>query len=112
MNSSQKQLDLDLVILAALEHEALYGLEIIKQVHTRTNNALEFKEGSLYPALHRLVKLGWVESEWQPSTSGGAPRKYYALSESGLAALAKKKLEWSKIKTALDSLMALRGALC
>jgi PadR family transcriptional regulator, regulatory protein PadR len=105
MNSTQKQLDLDLVILAVLESDALYGLEIVKQVQGRTNHALQFKEGSLYPALHRLVKLGWVESEWQPSTSGGAPRKYYRLSDDGHRALQKKKLEWVNLKTALDALM-------
>jgi PadR family transcriptional regulator, regulatory protein PadR len=105
MNASQKQLDLDLVILAVLEQEALYGLEIIKEVHNRTNHALEFKEGSLYPALHRLVKLGWVESNWQPSTTGGAPRKYYALTDTGNTALEQKKNDWTRVKTALDSLM-------
>ncbi len=105
MNTNQKQLDLDLVILAVLEQEALYGLEIIKEVKSRTNNTLEFKEGSLYPALHRLVKLGWIDSAWQPSTTGGAPRKYYVLTDDGCSALVKKKLEWTKVKTALDSLM-------
>jgi PadR family transcriptional regulator, regulatory protein PadR len=105
MNSSQKQLDLDLVILAVLEQHALYGLEIVKEVQQRTNQALQFKEGSLYPALHRLVRLGWVDSEWQPSTTGGAPRKYYRLSDDGNRALQKKKLEWASLKTALDTLM-------
>ncbi len=105
MNSSQKQLDLDLVILATLEQAPLYGLEIIKEVQERTNGALAFKEGSLYPALHRLVKLGWVLTEWQPSTTGGAPRKYYQLSDSGISALKKKKLEWNTIRNALDSLI-------
>ncbi|MEY4531356.1 MAG: hypothetical protein RLZZ156_2077 [Deinococcota bacterium] len=105
MNTNQKQLDLELVILAVLEQEALYGLEIIKEVQNRTNHALEFKEGSLYPALHRLVKLGWIDSTWQPSTTGGAPRKYYVLTDDGRSALAKKKLEWTRVKTALDSLM-------
>jgi PadR family transcriptional regulator, regulatory protein PadR len=105
MNSSQKQLDLDLVILAVLEQHALYGLEIVKEVQSRTNQALQFKEGSLYPALHRLVRLGWVDSEWQPSTTGGAPRKYYRLSDEGSRALQNKKLEWANLKTALDTLM-------
>jgi PadR family transcriptional regulator, regulatory protein PadR len=105
MNTHQKHLDLDLVILTALEQSALYGLEIIKEVEARTNNAFAFKEGSLYPALYRLVKLGYVESYWQPSTTGGAPRKYYRLSDEGSRALEKKKLEWQNIKTALDGLL-------
>jgi PadR family transcriptional regulator, regulatory protein PadR len=100
-----KRIDLDLVLLATLETGALYGLEIIKEVNSRTDGALEFKEGSLYPALHRLVKFGWVETTWQPSTSGGPPRKYYQLTEGGTKACQQKKLEWKQTRNALDALM-------
>jgi PadR family transcriptional regulator, regulatory protein PadR len=100
-----KRIDLDLVLLATLETGALYGLEIIKEVNSRTDGALEFKEGSLYPALHRLVKSGWVETTWQPSTSGGPPRKYYQLTEGGTKACQQKKLEWKQTRNALDALM-------
>ena len=100
-----KRIDLDLILLATLETGALYGLEIIKEVNSRTDGALEFKEGSLYPALHRLVKSGWVETTWQPSTSGGPPRKYYQLTDSGTNAYQQKKLEWKQTRNALDALM-------
>jgi PadR family transcriptional regulator, regulatory protein PadR len=100
-----KRIDLDLVLLATLETGALYGLEIIKEVNTRTSGALEFKEGSLYPALHRLVKANWVETTWQPSTSGGPPRKYYQLTESGTRTFQQKKKEWQQTRNALDALM-------
>ena len=100
-----KRLDLDLVLLATLEPGPLYGLEIIKEVNARTGGALEFKEGSLYPALHRLVKSGWVETQWQPSTSGGPPRKYYQLTDSGLRTCQQKKIEWRNTRDALDALM-------
>jgi PadR family transcriptional regulator, regulatory protein PadR len=100
-----KRIDLDLVLLATLETGALYGLEIIKEVNSRTDGALEFKEGSLYPALHRLVKSGWVETTWQPSTTGGPPRKYYQLTEGGTKACQQKKLEWKQTRNALDALM-------
>jgi PadR family transcriptional regulator, regulatory protein PadR len=95
-----KRIDLDLVLLATLETGALYGLEIIKEVNSRTDGALEFKEGSLY-----LVKSGWVETTWQPSTSGGPPRKYYQLTDGGAKACQQKKLEWKQTRNALDALM-------
>ena len=100
-----KRIDLDLVLLVTLESGMLYGLEIIKEVNSRTDGALEFKEGSLYPALHRLVKSGWVETQWQPSTSGGPPRKYYQLTDTGARTCQQKKLEWQKTRNALDALM-------
>ncbi len=105
MDSTIKQLDLDLVLLAALEPTPLYGLEILKVVNTRTKGALEFKEGSLYPALHRLVKAGWVSTQWEPSDTGGAPRKYYKLTDSGANAYRQKKDDWAKARNAMDHLI-------
>jgi PadR family transcriptional regulator, regulatory protein PadR len=105
MDNTLKQGTLDLVLLSVLEKVPLYGLEILKEVNTRTEGAFDFKEGSLYPALHRLVKASWIESEWQPSTTGGAPRKYYRLTDSGQAALQKKKGEWAQLRDALNRLM-------
>src|SRR5690606_30014197 len=84
----------DLAILATLEHHARYGLEILDEVQRATDGALTFKEGSLYPALHRLVKQGWVESRWEESDTGGAPRKYYDLTDDGRKALVRKRQEW------------------
>jgi PadR family transcriptional regulator, regulatory protein PadR len=105
MDSIVKQLDLDLVLLATLEPSPLYGLEILKEVNIRTKGALEFKGGSLYPALHRLVKANWVETYWEPSTNGGAPRKYYHLTDSGLSMYARKKEQWTRAKSAMESLI-------
>mgnify|MGYP000223332302 CR=1 FL=1 len=102
VNSSQKQRDLDSIPFLTGQ---LNASPLALPNKNRTDNALEFKEGSLYPALHRLVKLGWIEAYWQPSTTGGAPRKYYHLSDEGANALRKKKLEWQHLKTALDQLM-------
>jgi PadR family transcriptional regulator, regulatory protein PadR len=109
VESLVKHLDLDLVLLATLEPNPLYGLEILKEVNLRTHGLLEFKGGSLYPALHRLVKAGWVETYWQPSNSGGAPRKYYRLSDSGLSTYEHKKRQWSEAKTVIEALLERMG---
>ena len=60
---------LDLILLAALEHEPKYGGQILTEVHDRTDGAFQFKEGSLYPALHRLEKAGWIEGEFQQTAT-------------------------------------------
>lgn len=99
---------LDLALLAALQDQPRYGLEILKHVNERSNGAFDLKEGSLYPALLRLSRAGHIEAEWQPSDQGGAPRKVYRLTDSGLAALAEKRREWSTLRGALDALLRLR----
>ena len=98
----------DLAILATLEHHARYGLEILDEVQRATDGALTFKEGSLYPALHRLVKQGWVESRWEESDTGGAPRKYYDLTNDGRKALERKRQEWREVRDAMEVFL-LRG---
>lgn len=96
---------LDLALLAALESQPRYGLDILDQVNERSGGLFEMKEGSLYPALARLVRAGWVETEWQPSDKGGAPRKFYRLTDDGRRALSDKKQEWRTLRGAMDALL-------
>lgn len=92
---------LDLILLATLEKEPLYGLRIIQEVQVQTEGYFTFKEGTLYPALHRLEKAGWIDTETQPSPIGGPPRKYYRLTESGRRALNDKRQEWQSFQQAM-----------
>ncbi len=101
---------LDLVLLAALQDRPRYGLEILEHIEARSGGLFDMKEGSLYPALHRLVRAGWIDSEWQPSTQGGAPRKVYHLTDSGLSALTSKRSEWQGLRGAVDALLTSRLA--
>lgn len=84
---------LDFLLLASLEAGPLYGLRIIQEVQDRTHGHFNFKEGTLYPALHRLEKRGLIGSETQPSDSGGPPRKYYELTRGGRTELARQREE-------------------
>jgi PadR family transcriptional regulator, regulatory protein PadR len=99
---------LDLVLLAALQDRPRYGLEILEHIEARSGGLFDMKEGSLYPALHRLVKAGWIDSEWQASEKGGAPRKVYHLTDSGLGALTSKRSEWQGLRGAVDALLLRR----
>lgn len=108
-SADAKRGTIDLAILATLEHQDRYGLEILAEVQRATNGALTFKEGSLYPALHRLVKQGWVVTTWKESDTGGAPRKYYALTDEGGRALESKRAEWRSVRDAMEVFLTVEG---
>lgn len=82
---------LDFLLLASLEGGPLYGLRIIQDVQAKTGGHFSFKEGTLYPALHRLEGRGLIVGEKRPSDVGGPPRKYYELTESGRTELARQR---------------------
>jgi PadR family transcriptional regulator, regulatory protein PadR len=94
----------DLILLAILEDGPKYGLEIIAEAKGRTNGYFDFKEGSLYPALHRLDKAGWVEAEFAPSNTGGPRRRYYRLTEAGMEQLAEQRDAWERFNGAVGAL--------
>jgi PadR family transcriptional regulator, regulatory protein PadR len=84
---------LDLMLLALLEEGPMYGYAMVKEARTRSAGVLALKEGSLYPALHRLERQGLVESFWQPREDG-VSRRYYRLTVEGRAALPARREEW------------------
>lgn len=92
------------VILNLLNSKTMYGYEIIKLVNEKTNNAFQWKEGTLYPCLHRLEAAKLIESQWQIADNGKR-RKYYALTKKGAAVLADKKAEWSVFARSVEVLL-------
>src|SRR5438045_8106364 len=73
------------VVLALLRERAMYGYEMVKQVNARSGGKLEWKEGTLYPTLHRLEAQGLIKSRWQEVKAGEGvrDRKYYAITAAG-----------------------------
>jgi DNA-binding PadR family transcriptional regulator len=92
------------IILQLLSERQMYGYEIIKVVNERTDGAFRWKEGTLYPCLHRLEGAGVIASEWIAGDTG-KPRKYYRLTARGLATAKAKAAEWSAFSTAMNTLM-------
>jgi PadR family transcriptional regulator PadR len=92
------------IILRLLNERRMYGYEIIKIVNERTDGAFQWKEGTLYPCLHRLEGAGLIASEWQDGDAGKA-RKYYHLTRKGHAAAGAKAAEWQAFSGAMDALM-------
>ena len=91
-------------LLALLNDGPKYGLEISKEAQDRTNGYFDFKVGSLYPALHRLEGAGWLQGEFQPAPRGGAPVKFYQLTESGERALADKRAQFREFARQVEAL--------
>ena len=93
------------IILKLLAERPMYGYEIIRVVLERTGGAFEWKEGTLYPCLHRLEQSGLIVSSWN-LTDNAKPRKYYALSQKGRAVSAERVKETREFCTALALLLA------
>lgn len=94
----------ELILLAILEDAPKYGLEIIAEARSRTDGYFDFKEGSLYPALHRLERAGHIEAAFAPSDTGGPRRRYYRLSAAGAKQLAEKRAAWERFNGAVGAL--------
>lgn len=97
------------VILQLLSEQERYGYEIIKTVNQRTANAFEWKEGTLYPWLHRLEGEGLIQSRWAEGDSG-RQRKYYSITKRGQATLAARKEEWTSFSKAVNALLLAQPA--
>jgi PadR family transcriptional regulator, regulatory protein PadR len=91
------------LVLAILAEGENYGYAILKQVRELSDGDLEWTDGMLYPLLHRLHRLGYVATEWRTPPEGRR-RKYYAITETGLAALEEHKRQWVAVTRALGDL--------
>ena len=96
---------LNTILLETISRQPMYGYQICKTVNARTDGYFDLREGSLYPALHRLERDVLLKSYWE-KTDGGRRRKYYEITDAGLAALAKKRAEWKKFANAVERVLA------
>jgi PadR family transcriptional regulator len=91
------------LILEALEQEPTHGYRIAQRIKQRSRGVLDFKEGTLYPALHKLEHEGCVESF--EDAEKGRPRRYYRITESGRGMLAKDRAEWRELSRAVTFIL-------
>ena len=91
------------LVLAILAEEESYGYAILKRVRELSDGEMEWTDGMLYPLLHRLERLGYVTTEWRAAAEGRG-RKYYAITDDGVAALAERKRQWSTVASALNGI--------
>ena len=87
---------LDMLILKALARGPQHGYSVARWIQSTTDNALTVEEGSLYPALHRMHRRGWLEAEWGLSENNRRAR-YYRLSIDGEKALRTQVKDWGRM---------------
>jgi len=91
---------LDLLILRTLALEPQHGWGISERVQQMSNEVLQIQQGSLYPALHRLERRGWISASWGTSDNNRRA-KYYELTKSGRRQLAAETDAWQKLTAAV-----------
>jgi PadR family transcriptional regulator PadR len=91
------------LILETLEREPSHGYRIAQRIKERSQGILDFKEGTLYPALHKLANDGLVESF--EGVEKGRPRRYYRITEVGFGTLAKDRGEWRELSRAVTMIL-------
>ena len=95
---------LDMLILQTLRWAPRHGYALSKAIRTNSGEILKVDTGSLYPALHRLERKGWIAAEWKASDLG--PRlRVYRLTNTGRRQLATERLRWERITAAIAGIL-------
>ncbi len=95
---------LDLLILKAIALERQHGWAISERIQQISNSALKVNQGSLYPALHRLERRGWIKADWDVSDNNRRA-KYYQLTAKGRRQLDERTDAWRALTTAVNLLL-------
>jgi DNA-binding PadR family transcriptional regulator len=88
------------IVLAILAEADSYGYAILQRVRELSGGLLEWTDGMLYPVLHRLERLDYIEARWEVADSG-RKRKYYGITAAGRAQLADERRQWQAVDAAL-----------
>ncbi len=96
---------LDFMILQALRWGPQHGYGISTVIRTNSREAFQVPTGSLYPALHRLERQGWVTSSWEMAKAKNREFKFYRLTATGKKQLATEESKWNQLVTAVARMM-------
>jgi len=92
---------LDMLILKVAALGPIHGYGLIQRIQQISRDALQIRQGSLYPALYRLENRGWLKSDWK-TTDGGREAKYYSLTKSGRQQLDAESAGWKRLCEAIS----------
>jgi len=95
---------LDMLVLKALYRGAAHGYDIARWIQQTSEDALQVEEGSLYPALYRMERRGWIKSRWGISQNNRRAR-YYELTQTGRKQLEAESANWQRLSTAIAKIM-------
>jgi transcriptional regulator len=96
---------LDMLVLRTLVLGPAHGHEIAKHIQRTTDDALQVEHGSLYPALHRLERKGWLEARWETPKGGKREFKYYRLTPAGRKRLITEHSKWRRLVDSIGRVM-------
>ena len=99
-NNDRLQGTIGLLVLTSLRRGAMHGFGITTRIQQISDGVLEIEEGSLYPALHRMERDGWISSEWK-ITENKRRAKYYTLTKAGRQELEQAKDHWMRVSAAV-----------
>ena len=91
------------IVLAILAEEDSYGYAILQRVRELSGGRMEWTDGMLYPVLHRLERLGFVEARWEVAETG-RKRKYYRITSNGRKQLAEERRQWQAVDATLKGI--------
>jgi PadR family transcriptional regulator PadR len=95
----------DALLLCMINRQPMYGYQIIKELEKRSDGYFQFKEGTLYPALHRLEKIGLIAGNWE-KLPNGQDRRYYRITVMGQEILQEKLSVWTGFSSAVNAVLA------
>jgi len=95
---------LDLLILKILALEPQHGWGISERIQQVSSDVVQVQQGSLYPALHRLERRGWISAHWKP-TENNRNAKYYELTRTGRKQLETEEQSWRKLAAAIGQVL-------
>jgi len=104
-NSDQLHGTLDMLVLKTLQTGVRHGYAIALRLEQLSNDVLQVDEGSLYPALYRMERRGWLQSHWSVTDTGRRAR-FYELTRAGRAQLTAETASWSRLTAAVDSVLS------
>jgi len=96
---------LDMLILRTLLFGPAHGHQIAKQIRQTTEDVLQVEHGSLYPALHRIQRKGWIAARWETAKDGSRQFKYYRLTPAGRRRLSFEESNWKRLVQAIGRVM-------
>lgn len=111
MATEQRRLELpqgtlDLLILKAVELEPMHGWAISERLQQISRDVIQVQQGSLYPALHRLERRGWIKAKWAISENSRRA-KYYELTAKGRKQLALEASDWNRLASAVGEILGM-----
>jgi transcriptional regulator len=100
---------LELLVLKLLSVEPMHGWGLTQQLERQSRQVLLVNQGSLYPALERLQRKGWIRSEWRV-TENNRRARYYELTSAGRRQLARERAQWERASAAVNWILDWEGA--